>query len=81
MTLSVLSLSAQISGELMQYPEVSDTHITFIYGDDVWIASKTGGIANRLSSPARSESFPRFSPDGKRLPILPIIMATTTFML
>ena len=59
-----ISIQAQISGSLMQYPDVSETHITFIYGDDVWIASKQGGLANRLSSPDGSESYPRFSPDG-----------------
>ena len=63
----VFAASAQVSGKLMQYPDVSDTHITFTYGDDVWIASKSGGIANRLSSPIGSESFPRFSPDGKKI--------------
>ena len=51
----------------MQYPDVSDTHITFVYGDDVWIMPKSGGIANRLSSPEGAESFPRFSPDGNMI--------------
>ncbi|WP_178989418.1 S41 family peptidase [Winogradskyella schleiferi] len=64
---SITALSAQISGKLMQYPDVSDTHITFTYGNDVWIVSKSGGIANRLSSPAGAESFPRFSPNGKMI--------------
>ncbi|WP_188649263.1 S41 family peptidase [Yeosuana aromativorans] len=61
------SMHAQINGKLMQYPDVSDTHITFVYGDDVWIMPKLGGIANRLSSPEGAESFPRFSPDGKMI--------------
>jgi len=52
------SINAQISGSLMQYPDVSETQITFIYGDDVWIAAKSGGKANRLSSPEGSESYP-----------------------
>ena len=60
-------ISAQISGRLMQFPDVSDTQITFVYGDDIWIASKSGGVANRLSSPEGSESFPRFSPDGSMI--------------
>lgn len=60
-------VSAQISGKLMQHPDVSNTHITFTYGDDVWIVSKSGGLANRLSSPAGVEGFPRFSPDGKMI--------------
>lgn len=63
----MVSLSAQISGKLMQHPDVSNTHITFTYGDDVWIVSKSGGVANRLSSPAGSEGFPRFSPDGQMI--------------
>lgn len=58
------SLSAQISASMMQHPDVSATQITFIYGDDVWIASKSGGPAVRLSSPEGEESFPKFSPDG-----------------
>lgn len=61
------SINAQISASLMQYPDVSDTQITFIYGDDVWIAAKAGGKANRLSSPEGSESYPRFSPDGTKI--------------
>ncbi|MGZ0015123.1 S41 family peptidase [Yeosuana sp. AK3] len=61
------SIQAQISGKLMQYPDVSHTHITFVYGDDVWIMPKSGGIANRLSSPEGAESFPRFSPDGNMI--------------
>ena len=60
-------LNAQISGRLMQYPDVSDTHITFVYGDDIWIASKSGGIANKLTSPDGTEGFPRFSPNGKMI--------------
>ena len=65
--LFMMSLSAQISGKLMQHPDVSDTHITFTYGDDVWIVSKSGGLANRLSSPPGAEGFPRFSPNGKMI--------------
>ena len=61
------SINAQISASLMQHPDVSDTQITFIYDDDVWIASKSGGNANRLSSPEGSESYPRFSPDGNTI--------------
>lgn len=58
---------AQISGKLMQYPDVSDSQITFVYGDDVWVAPKSGGIAIKLSSPEGSESYPRFSPNGSKI--------------
>ncbi len=62
-----LSIMAQVDGSLMQHPDVSNTQITFIYGDDVWIAPKNGGLASRLSSPEGSESYPRFSPDGNMI--------------
>ena len=62
-----VSVEAQVSGSLMQHPDVSDTQICFIYGNDVWIASKSGGSASRLSSPDGPESYPRFSPDGKSI--------------
>ncbi len=55
---------AQISARLFQYPDVSKTHITFSYGGDIWTVAKEGGVANKLSSPAGKEVFPRFSPDG-----------------
>ncbi len=51
----------------MQQPDVSETQITFAYGDDIWVSPKTGGVASRLSSPQGEESFPRFSPDGKMI--------------
>ena len=55
---------AQTSARLFQYPDVSDTHIAFTYGGDIWTVPKAGGLASKLSSPAGSEVFPRFSPDG-----------------
>ena len=33
----------------------------------MWIVSKQGGTANRITSSTGEESFPRFSPDGKWL--------------
>lgn len=60
--------SAQVEGEvdarLFRQPDVSETQITFVYGNDVWVAPKEGGTAHRLSSPDGREAFPRFSPDG-----------------
>ncbi len=38
-----------------------------MYGGDIWIVAKEGGVAQRLSTPAGEESFPRFSPDGTRI--------------
>ncbi len=59
--------AAQVDARLFRYPDVSATHITFVYAGDIWVVAKTGGLAHRLSSPLGEESFPRFSPDGARI--------------
>lgn len=58
---------AQIDARLFRFPDVSASQIAFVYGGDVWIAPKSGGTANRLTSSTGEEGFPRFSPDGKTL--------------
>src|SRR5258705_4534369 len=65
--LSALITSAQMDARLFRYPDVSATQIAFVYGGDIWIAPKTGGTANRITSSTGEESYPRFSPDGKTL--------------
>lgn len=69
--LSILTVpflsQAQTDARLMQLPDVSDTQITFTYGDDIWVVPKQGGVAQRLTSPAGAEMYPRFSPDGKQI--------------
>ncbi len=61
---SVLALSAADSQYLLRNPSVSKTHLVFEYADDLWIVSRTGGEASRLTSGAGVESEARFSPDG-----------------
>lgn len=61
------TILAQIDARLFRYPDVSENQISFVYGGDVWIVSKSGGTANRLTSSTGEESFPRFSPDGKNI--------------
>ena len=59
--------AGQVDARMLRYPDVSATQIAFVYAGDIWVVPKTGGTANRLSSPLGEESFPRFSPDGQRL--------------
>ncbi len=60
-------LTAQVDARMLRQPDVSATQIAFVYAGDIWVAPKEGGVAERLSSPAGEESFPRFSPDGTHI--------------
>ena len=61
------NIRAQVNARMFQYPDVSQTNITFTYGGDVWIAAKEGGTAYKLTSAKGTELFARFSPDGKQI--------------
>ncbi|MFG0331231.1 MAG: PDZ domain-containing protein [Phycisphaerales bacterium] len=52
---------------MLRFPDVSASHIAFVYANDIWIAPKEGGVATPLSSPAGSEIFPKFNHDGTRI--------------
>lgn len=67
LAISIEFSQAQVNARMLQYPDVSSTHITFSYGGDIWIISKQGGVANKLTSAEGSETFPRFSPDGSQI--------------
>jgi tricorn protease len=64
---SISNIYAQVNAKMFQYPDVSQTQITFTYGGDVWIVSKDGGTANKLTSAKGTELLARFSPDGKQI--------------
>ncbi len=49
---------------LLQFPDVSRTHIVFSYANDLWLVSREGGTAQKLASPPGPEMFPRFNPAG-----------------
>ena len=65
--LAATNASAEVDARMLRYPDVSQTHIAFVYAGDIWLVEKGGGTAHRLSSPRGEETFPRFSPDGSRL--------------
>lgn len=66
-TISISNISAQVNARMLQFPDVSATHITFTYGGDVWIVTKEGGTAYKLTSAKGTELLARFSPDGKQI--------------
>jgi tricorn protease len=49
---------------LLRQPTVSDRAIVFVYADDLWMVSRDGGNATRLTTHEGTESLPHFSPDG-----------------
>ncbi len=50
---------------LLRDPDVSADHIVFCYANDLWLTSRDGGDAVRLTSGIGNESTPSFSPDGQ----------------
>lgn len=67
-TLAALMVGSALTAEetlLLQSPSVSDKHICFQYGGDIWIANRDGSAPRRLTQDLDQEIDPKFSPDGK----------------
>lgn len=63
-----LALAAQTPETLLlEQPDMNKTHITFIYGGDVWLVKIGEQNASRITSTSAVESNPHFSPDGKQI--------------
>jgi tricorn protease len=61
------NLYAAEGTRLLRQPDISQDHVVFAYGGDLWITAITGGDARRLTSTAAVESNPYFSPDGRQI--------------
>ena len=57
----------QLNARLMRHMDVSETQAVFVYGGDIWIMPKEGGMAIQLTHSPGEEYAPRFSPDGKQI--------------
>jgi tricorn protease len=49
---------------MMAQPAISNSHIAFIYAEDLWVANINGTQPRRITVDAGVESNPVFSPDG-----------------
>ncbi|HET9215768.1 MAG TPA: PDZ domain-containing protein [Terriglobia bacterium] len=58
---------AQGSPLLAGNPSLSKTQIVFAYAGDLWVVSRDGGQANRLTAGVGTEGEPLFSPDGNTI--------------
>lgn len=62
---SALAAQSDEPTRLLRQPTLSASQVAFVYGGDLWIADRAGGVARRLTSTPAVESDPHFSPDGK----------------
>jgi tricorn protease len=62
---------------LLRHPALSRDSIAFEYAGDLWIASRTGGDARRLTSTPGAETEPCFSPDGTQIAYTATIAGNT----
>lgn len=58
---------AQEETQLLRSPSLSNTHLSFVYGGDIWIADKDGSNPRRLTVNPGVEQNPIFSPDGQQI--------------
>jgi tricorn protease len=52
---------------LVRSPTLSQDHIAFAFGGDLWIVDRSGGEARRLTATQAVERDPHLSPDGRLL--------------
>ena len=64
--LAATSAGAQ-GTRLLRHPAINGNAIVFEYGGDLWVTTRAGGTARRLTSTPDVETDPHFSPDGSRI--------------
>jgi len=64
---AVLTAHAAEPTRLLRFPDIHGDRVAFVYAGDIYVASAAGGTAQRLTSHAGRELFPKFSPDGSRI--------------
>src|SRR5262245_30686119 len=62
---------------LLRHPTVSRDSVAFEYAGDLWVVSRTGGQARRLTATPGVEIEPRFSPDGTRIAFTATVAGNT----
>src|SRR5262245_31428485 len=74
----IVSAAAAAQGtRLLRQPTVSQDLVAFEYGGDLWVVSRNGGQARRLTSTPGVEADPRFSPDGSLIAFTATIAGNT----
>src|SRR5215207_7868809 len=62
---------------LLRHPSVSRDSVAFEYAGDLWVVSRSGGAARRLTSTPSRETDPYFSPDGSQIAFTATVAGNT----
>ena len=74
----LISASAFAQGtRLLRHPTVSRDLVAFAYAGDLWLVSRSGGEARRLTSTSGVETDPYFSPDASQIAFTATIAGNT----
>ncbi|MBO6505501.1 MAG: PDZ domain-containing protein [Kordiimonadaceae bacterium] len=67
--LSTIALAGAANAEtrLVKQADVSENHIAFVYGGDIWVADRDGANPRQLTTRQAPEMMPHFSPDGETI--------------
>ena len=64
--LAASSVAAQ-GTRLLRHPAINGNEVAFEYGGDLWVTTRAGGSARRLTATPDVETDPHFSPDGSHI--------------
>lgn len=62
---------------LLRHPTVSRDSVAFEYAGDLWVVSRSGGHARRVTSTQGAEIDPYFSPDGSQIAFTSTVAGNT----
>ena len=77
LSLSITSLASAQGTRLLRHPTVSRDSVAFEYAGDLWVVSRSGGQARRLTSTIGVELDPYFSPDGSQIAFTSTVAGNT----
>src|SRR6266508_1981362 len=75
--LSIFGAATAQGTRLLRHPTVSRDSVAFEYAGDLWVVSRSGGQARRLTSTPGAEIDPYFSPDGSQIAFTATVAGNT----
>jgi tricorn protease len=75
--LSLPTIAVAQETRLLRHPTVSRDAVAFEHAGDLWVVSRTGGQARRVTSTQGAEIDPYFSPDGSQIAFTSTVAGNT----